>query len=330
MTRALAMMSGGLDSVLAAKLIKDQGIEVIGICYKSYFFGEENAKRMCKQIGIRLEVIDFSEEHFEMAKNPKHGRGKNMNPCIDCHAMMMNYSGKLLEKFNADFIITGEVLNQRPMSQNKQALNIVKKESGFSDKILRPLCALNLEPTEMELKGLVDREKLLKISGRSRKVQMELAEKWGIKDYPSPAGGCRLTEPNYSLRLREALDINNNLTPKEIELLRYGRHFRTENNTRIVISRTGEESEAIKKLLTKEDIVFLPKNHAGSMGIIHGVACEEDKELACKIVARYSKGKDLDFVTVKYGNNGTNFKDEMSVKPAKDEEINKYLICEKK
>jgi tRNA-specific 2-thiouridylase len=211
MTRALAMMSGGLDSGLAAKLIKDQGIEVIGICFKSYFFGEENAVKMAKQIGIRLEVIDFSEKHLIMVKNPKHGRGKNMNPCIDCHAMMMNYCGKILEEYNADFIITGEVLNQRPMSQNKQALNTVKKESGFSNKILRPLCALNLEPTEMELSGLVDREKLLDISGRSRKVQMELAEKWGIKDYPSPAGGCKLTEPNYSVRLKKALEINDYL-----------------------------------------------------------------------------------------------------------------------
>ena len=131
MTRALAMVSGGLDSILAAKLIKDQGIEVIGICFKSYFFNEENAKRMCKQIDMPLEVVDFSEEHFEMVKDPKHGRGKNMNPCIDCHAMMMRYSGELLKKFDADFIITGEVLNQRPMSQNRQALNTVKKESGF-------------------------------------------------------------------------------------------------------------------------------------------------------------------------------------------------------
>lgn len=326
MTRALAMMSGGLDSVLAAKIIKDQGIEVIGICFKSHFFGEENAIRMAKQIGIRLEVIDFTEEHFEMVKNPKHGRGKNMNPCIDCHAMMMNYSGKLLEEFNGDFIITGEVLNQRPMSQNKQALNIVKKESGFSNKILRPLCALNLEPTEMELNGLVDREKLLKISGRSRKTQMELAEKYGIKDYPSPAGGCRLTEPNYSLRLREAINTNPNLDKEEIELLRYGRHFRTENNTRIIVSRTGEEGEKIKALLTSEDTVFIPKSHMGAMGIIHGVVLEEDIELACRIVARYSKGKDEELVTVKYGINGTNFKNELSVKPASEEEVNKYLI----
>lgn len=330
MTRALAMMSGGLDSVLAAKLIKDQGIEVIGICFKSYFFGEENAVRMAKQIDIQLEVIDFSEEHFKMVKDPKNGRGKNMNPCIDCHAMMMNYSGKLLEKFNADFIITGEVLNQRPMSQNKQALNKVKKESGFSNKILRPLCALNLDPTEMEINKLVDREKLLKISGRSRKIQMELAEEYGIKDYPSPAGGCALTEPNYSNRLREALEINADLSSREIKLLKYGRHFRTNNNARIIVSRTGEEGSLIKKLLTKDDIVFLPKDHIGAMGLIQGQAIQEDKELACKIVARYCKGKDLDSVTIKFGNNGTNFKEEISVKPATDEEINKYLIQEKK
>lgn len=329
MTRALAMMSGGLDSVLAAKVIKDQGIEVIGICFKSYFFEESNAVRMAKQIGIELKVIDFSKEHFEMVKNPKHGWGKNMNPCVDCHAMMMNYSGKLLQELNADFIITGEVLNQRPMSQNKSALNLVKKESGFSDKILRPLCALNLEPTEMELNGLVDREKLLDISGRSRKVQMELADKYGIKDYPSPAGGCKLTEPNYSVRLRDALGFSSDLSEEEIKLLRYGRHFRTDDNARIIISRTGEESEMIKELLTKDDIVFLPKSHKGAMGIIHGQATEKDKELACAIIGRYSKGKDCDSVTVKYGNNGTNFKDEISVKPATEDVINKYIIQDK-
>ena len=246
MTRALAMMSGGLDSTLAAKLVKDQGIEVIGICFKSYFFGEESAKKMCEQIDIKLEVVDFSREHFEMVKNPKHGWGKNMNPCIDCHAMMMKYSGDLLEKFNADFIITGEVLNQRPMSQNKQALNTVKKESGFADKILRPLCALNLQPTEMELNGLVDRNKLLNISGRSRKVQMELAEKYYIKDYPSPACGCKLTEPNYSVRLKDALNRKGDLTDKEIGMLRFGRHFLSPAGTKIIVSRTAQEGEQIK------------------------------------------------------------------------------------
>lgn len=329
MTRALAMMSGGLDSTLAAKLIKDQGIEVIGVCFKSYFFGEENAKRMCKQIGIRLEVIDFSEEHFKMVKNPKHGRGKNMNPCVDCHAMMMRYSGEILEKFDADFIITGEVLNQRPMSQNKQALNTVKNESGFGDKILRPLCALNLEPTEMEILGLVDRSKLLNISGRSRKPQMELAEKWGIKDYPSPAGGCRLTEPNYSLRLKEALERKGDLSEKEIYLLRFGRHFLTNSGTKIIVSRTGEEGDAIKKVLSKEDTVFLPLSHMGAMGLIHGQASEDDKELAARITARYGKGKDAEIVSIKHGKFGTEFKEVFEIKPATEEEVNEYLIKEK-
>ena len=326
MTRALAMISGGLDSILAAKIIKDQGIDVIGICFKSYFFNENNAKRMTEQIGIKLEVVDFSKEHFEMVKNPKHGLGKNMNPCIDCHAMMMRYAGELLEKLDADFIITGEVLNQRPMSQNKQALNTVKKESGFSDKILRPLCALNLEPTEMEKNGLVDRSKLLNISGRSRKIQMELAEKYGIKDYPSPAGGCKLTEPNYAIRLKDALTRNEDLSEKEIELLKYGRHFISEDNTKLIVTRNGEEGEQIKSLLDENDTVFLASKFNGPTGIISGSYTEKDKELISKIVARYGKGKNEEEVEVKYGINGNQFKNSVKVKPASEEEINKYLL----
>ncbi len=326
MTRALAMISGGLDSILAARIIKEQGIDVIGICFKSYFFNEKNAQRMTEQIGIRLEVVDFSKEHFEMVKNPKHGFGKNMNPCIDCHAMMMNYAGELLKKFEADFIITGEVLNQRPMSQNKQALNTVKKESGFSDKILRPLCALNLEPTEMEKNGLVDRSKLLNISGRSRKIQMELAEKYGIKDYPSPAGGCKLTEPNYAIRLKDALTRNEDLSEKEIELLKYGRHFISEDNTKLIVTRNGEEGEQIKSLLDENDTVFLASKFNGPTGIISGSYTEKDKELISKIVARYGKGKNEEEVEVKYGINGKQFKNSVKVKPASEEEINKYLL----
>ncbi|AIY79289.1 DUF814 domain-containing protein [Clostridium botulinum] len=328
MAKVLAMISGGLDSILAAKLIKEQGIEVIGICFKSYFFNEENAKRMTEQIGIKLEVIDFSEEHFDLVRNPKHGWGKNMNPCIDCHSMMMNYSGKLLEKFNADFIITGEVLNQRPMSQNRQALNIVKKESGYSDKILRPLCAQNLNPTQMEIDGLVDREKLLKISGRSRAIQMELAEKWGIKDYPSPAGGCKLTEPNYSIRLRELVNRKSDVTQREIDLLKYGRHFITPNNVKIIVSRTADEGEAFKKLLIKEDLVFLTSKFNGAMVIIPAGnnPTEEDLTLACRFAVRYSKGKDEESVEVKYGNVSTEFNKFKNVDSVTQKELEDYNL----
>ena len=328
MTRALAMISGGLDSILAAKLIKEQGIEVIGICFKSYFFNEENAKRMTKQIGIQLEVIDFSEEHFNMVRDPKHGWGKNMNPCIDCHSMMMRYSGELLEKFNADFIITGEVLNQRPMSQNRSALDVVKKQSGFSDKILRPLCAKNLKETQMEVEGLVDREKLLDFSGRNRKPQMALAEKWGIKDYPSPAGGCKLTEPNYSIRLKDMLDTKEDVTEKDIHLLKYGRHFVSDNKTKVIVSRNGEEGEQIKQLLNNKDIMFFTSNFNGAMVIIPegNNPTDDDLTFACRLAVRYSKGKDEELVRVKFGQVGAEFNMTKDVDAMTQEELDKYII----
>ncbi|MCE5219798.1 MAG: tRNA 4-thiouridine(8) synthase ThiI [Clostridium sp.] len=328
MTRALAMISGGLDSLLAAKLIKEQGIEIIGICFKSYFFNEENAKRMTKQIGIHLEVIDFSKEHFDIVKDPKHGWGKNMNPCIDCHAMMIRYSGELLEKFDADFIITGEVLNQRPMSQNRSAMDIVKKQCEFGNKILRPLCAKNLKETQMEIDGLVDREKLLDISGRNRKPQMALAKKWGLKDYPSPAGGCKLTEPNYSIRLKEMLDRKENVTEKDIHLLKYGRHFVSKNNTKIIVSRTREEGEQIKQLLNNKDMMFIPSKFSGAMVIIPegNTPTEEDLTFACRLAVKYSKGKDENLVQVKYGQFLTKFSNTKDVNAITQEELDKYNI----
>ncbi|MBB6622591.1 DUF814 domain-containing protein [Clostridium gasigenes] len=330
MTKALAMVSGGLDSILAAKLIKDQGIEVIGICFKSYFFSEESAKRMTKQIDIPLEVIDFSKEHMKMVRDPKHGWGKNMNPCIDCHAMMMKYSGELLEKFNADFIITGEVLNQRPMSQNRQALNTVKKASGFANKILRPLCAKNLDETEMETNGLVDREKLLDIMGRSRKPQMALAEEWGITEYPSPAGGCRLTEPNYAIRLKEMLSFKENseenLDENEIELLRFGRHFRLDGKVKVIAARTGDEGIKIKEYINNKYIAFYASNFTGALVVLTGEGTDKDIEIAARITARYSKGRNEEMVEVKYGQYGKKFTSEVTVKPINDEELQTFII----
>ncbi len=327
MTKALAMMSGGLDSTLAAKLMKDQGVEVIGICFKSHFFGAENAIKMAKQIDIQLEVIDFSEDHFKLVKNPKHGYGKNLNPCIDCHAMMFNYAGKMLDKYKADFIITGEVLNQRPMSQNKNSLDIVKKESGFSDKILRPLCAKNIQPTKMELEGLVDREKLMDISGRSRKIQMELAENWGIKDYPSPAGGCKLTEPNYSNRLRDLLNKKKDIINNDLEILKIGRHFRVSEKAKIISTRTGDEAQEIKKYLTTKDLIFLAEDFNGSMVIISGEPTQEDIEFAAKVTGRYCKGKDEESIKIKYGYFKHPLDKFIEMKPADEEELNKYILA---
>lgn len=326
MTKALAMMSGGLDSTLAAKLIKDQGIDVLGLCFKSYFFGPKNAVRMAKQIDVPLKVVDFSKEHFEMVKNPKHGYGKNINPCIDCHAMMMRYAGNLLKEYDAQFIITGEVLNQRPMSQNKSSLDVVRKESGFSDKILRPLCAKNLKPTEMELNGMVNREKLLDIYGRSRKAQMELADRWGVKDYPSPAGGCKLTEPNYAKRLRDLLRYNEMPNENELELLKFGRHFRISENAKIISTRTHDEADEINEFLTENELIFFADDFNGSMIIIYGKPTETDIELAAKITGRYCKGKDEDRINVKYGFFKHELDNHIEIKPGVDEEICKYII----
>ncbi len=326
MTRALAMISGGLDSILAAKLIKDQDIEVIGICFKSYFFEADKAIDMCKQIDIPLDIIDFSKEHLEMVKHPKHGYGKNINPCIDCHAMMMRYTGELLKKYDADFIVTGEVLNQRPMSQNKRSLELVKKESGFEDKIIRPLCAKNLEPTAMELNNLVCREKLLDISGRSRHRQMELANLWNIKDYPSPAGGCKLTEPNYAERLKDLLSHKENITESDINMLRYGRHFRFNENVKIVVGRTYEESKNLKKYIQNGDFIFFPKNYSGSIVIATGVIDMDSIAFAAALSGRYSKGKDEKEIEIKYGRHRTPLNKIIKVNPSEDNEINKYII----
>jgi tRNA U34 2-thiouridine synthase MnmA/TrmU len=326
MTTALAMISGGLDSILAAKLVKDQGIEVIGICFKSNFFNEKNALKIVKQIDIPLEVIDFSDEHFIMVKDPKHGHGKNMNPCIDCHAMMMRHCGVLLEKFHADFIITGEVLNQRPMSQNKSALDIVKNESGIGHKILRPLCAKNLNPTEMEIEGLIDREALMDIKGRNRKVQIELAKKWGILEYPSPAGGCKLTEPNYSIRLRDLVVHKKDISKKDLEMLKIGRHFRVSKDAKIVSTRTEEEWEIINKLLEPEDLMFLTVDYNGSAVVIIGEATKEDVDFAAKLSGRYCKGKDNKIISIKYGGFGDPLNNFMDTAPASQEEINEYKL----
>lgn len=331
MTRALALVSGGLDSILAAKLIKLQGIEVIGICFASAFFGSKNAEKMAAQIDMPLKVVDFTDDHLMMTKNPKHGYGKNMNPCIDCHAMMLRYAGNLLDELQGDFLITGEVLDQRPMSQNKKSLGIVKKESGFEEKILRPLCALNLEPTQMEADGLVDRTRLLGISGKSRKAQMELAAEWGIKEYPSPAGGCMLTEPQFANRLRDLYNHGkDSVKPIDVELLKLGRHMRVSPSTKLVCTRNKDEYELLGKVLKDEYIIFDTADCAGSTVVAvpspgAGVPLE-DMEFAGSVAARYSKEKEKDSVRIKFRKKTDTEYEYMFVKPINDEEIKKYLL----
>ena len=213
--------------------------------------------------------------------------------------------------------------NER-LFKNGGVYDIVKKESGFANKILRPLCAKNIEPTEMELNGLVDREKLLGISGRSRKPQMELAAKWGITEYPSPAGGCRLTEPNYALRLKDLLTFKDEVEEDELSLLRYGRHFRTSDNNKIIVART--KSEAIKKLINKEYLSFHATDFSGALVLLDKNGTEDDKVLAARMAARYSKGREEEKVKIKFGIYGTKLDNHIEVEPINDNELEKYMI----
>ncbi len=331
MTKALALTSGGLDSILAAKLIQLQGIEVVGICFASAFFGSKNAEKMAAQIDMPLIVVDFTEEHLEMTKNPKHGYGKNMNPCIDCHAMMLRYAGNMLEEQGADFLITGEVLDQRPMSQNKKSLGIVQKESGFEDRILRPLCALNLEPTRMETEGLVDRTRLLGISGKSRKPQMEFAAQWGIEEYPSPAGGCMLTEPQFANRLRDLYKhCKAAVQPVDVELLKLGRHMRVSPSSKVVCTRNADEYSLLGPLIKEEHIIFDTADCAGATAVLvpakAGQVPYEDMLFAASVAARYSKDKEKESVRIKYKKKSDTEYEYIQAKPAHDEEIKKVLL----
>ena len=286
--RAVALFSGGLDSILAVKLIREQEIEVKGVNFKTPFFGLDKTYSAAKSLDIDLEIIDITQELLEILRNPKHGFGKNMNPCIDCHALMFKKAGEYMTKIGASFILSGEVLGERPMSQNRNSLSIIERESGFEGRILRPLSALLLAETIPEKKGLVDRNKLLNISGRSRKRQMELAAKMGIEDYPSPAGGCKLTEPSFSKRLRD-LFTQESFSLEEIGLLKLGRHFRLGRDIKLVVGRNKEENEKIRGFFQEGDFLFKAKNLKGPVSLLKkgSNVGSELIDKSCQITARY-------------------------------------------
>src|SRR5680860_1597201 len=279
--KAVALFSGGLDSILAVKLIEEQGIKVKGVNFKTPFFGPDKTF-------LAAKILDITQELLEILRNPKHGLGKNMNPCIDCHTLMIKKAGEYMAKIGASFIFSGEVLGERPMSQNRNSLNVIERESGFEGRILRPLSALLLTETIPEKEGLVDRNKLLDISGRSRKRQMELAAKMEIGDYPSPAGGCKLTEPAFSKRLRD-LFTQGVFSLEDIELLKLGRHFRLSTNVKLVVGRNKEENEKIKEFFQEGDFLFKAKNLKGPVSLLKGV-CQVNNgfiDKSCQITARY-------------------------------------------
>ena len=262
--KALALISGGLDSLLAAKLIMDQGIEVEGVTFVTPFPGcERFAGLAAKQLGIKHHVIFLN--NLKIVKNPKYGYGSAMNPCIDCKIFFFKNAKKLMKKIGAEFIITGEVVGQRPMSQMRKQIELIERESGLSGLIVRPLCAKLLEPSIPEKLGIVDRNKLLDISGRSRKRQIELAKKFGLK-YASPAGGCILTDTNFARKLRDLFDHSKRIRLEDIELLKIGRHFRI-NKCKIIVGRNKDENEFLMKM---KGTKIEPAGFKGPVALIKG------------------------------------------------------------
>jgi len=295
--KALGLLSGGLDSILAVKVIQEQGIDVTAISFETPFFGPERARMAADKIGIPLIVLDITDIHLKMLKNPLYGYGKNMNPCIDCHALMLNCAGKKMQELGADFLFTGEVLGQRPMSQNRNSLHIVAKNSGFEDFIVRPLSARLLPETLPEMEGKLDRSMLLDINGRGRKRQMEMAEKWGIDYYVNPAGGCLLTDPGFSHRLKD-LFKSGHYDIRDIKLLKTGRHFRA-GEDKIIAGRNREDNAAIRALARDADSLITACDFPGTLVLVPYGGDEEAVRLAASICARYSDGPDKTEINIK-------------------------------
>lgn len=287
-TKAIALFSGGLDSILAFKVIAEQGIEVLGITFSTPFFGADKARATAHRVGLPLTVLDITEEHMRMLRSPRYGYGKNMNPCIDCHTLMLKVAGRRMEEEEADFVLTGEVLGQRPMSQGKQSLYVVAKNAGFPERILRPLSARLLPETEPERSGLVDRSRLCDIQGRGRKRQMEMAAHYGITSYPAPAGGCLLTDPIFARRLRDLFDRHPNHRIRDIELLKVGRHFRLTETTKAVVGRNAMDNETIERLAEAGDELICIDPFPGPTVLIPGGGDDDTRRLAAGICARYS------------------------------------------
>jgi len=289
--KAILLFSGGLDSILAGKILENQRIKIIPVFFKSYFFDEKNAQKVAEILGWKLKVIDFSKDHLKIVKKPKFGYGSSMNPCLDCHILMLKKAKQLMKKLKADFVATGEVLGERPMSQNKKALELIEKESSLKGYLLRPLSAKLLKETIPEKKGDVDRERLLDIQGRSRKRQIELAKKFKIEWYPHPSGGCILTDLEFGKKLRDLLEKYPEFDGNDVETLKLGRHFWKEN-IKIIIGRNHEENLKLEKLKRKGDFIIKMKNYPGPTTLIkpyQGKVSNEILEKAKELILKYSK-----------------------------------------
>jgi len=286
--KAICVFSGGLDSMLAAETIRAQGIDVLAFFFETPFFGPERAQQSASAMDLAFKVVNITRRHLEVVRHPRSGYGSAMNPCVDCHALMFRIAGEMLDSVGAAFVFTGEVLGQRPMSQNRGSLNRIARESGLRDLLVRPLSAKLLLPTLPEEKGWIQREKLLDFQGRSRRPQMELANRLNISDYPSPGGGCLLTEKGFSRRLKDLVTARADVETRELELLKSGRHFRIGPHTKLVVGRNKLENEIIQTLAGEQDILLKSVSAPGPTALLSGESSGDLIDMAAAITAAYS------------------------------------------
>jgi tRNA U34 2-thiouridine synthase MnmA/TrmU len=320
--KAVALISGGLDSLLAARVVMDQGIHVEGINFYTGFCVEghthairkqdrkrpkrNNALWSAEQLGIKLHIIDIIDEYKDVVINPKHGYGANLNPCLDCKIFMVDKARQWMDEHGFDFIITGEVIGQRPMSQRKDTLPVIARDSGADERLVRPLCAQNLPPTLPEKEGWLERDRMHGFSGRSRKPQIALAARYGFEDFAQPAGGCCfLTDRQYSVKLEDLWKSRGSREYEldDIMLLKVGRHLRPRPHFKMIVGREEGENHFLEGY-RKRFVHLLPTSHVGPLVLLDGEVGVEDIELAARLTARFSKGRDADRVTVQVNEGG--------------------------
>jgi tRNA-uridine 2-sulfurtransferase len=297
--KALALLSGGLDSTLAVKVMLDQGIEVEALNFTSPFCTctgknagcKSEAVRVASEFNIPIKVMNKGIDYLEVVRNPRHGYGKGLNPCIDCRIFLLRKAKEYMAESGADFVITGEVLGQRPMSQRRDTLRVIEKESGLEGLLLRPLSAKHFSPTIPEQEGWVDRERLLAISGRSRKEQMRVAEELDVRNYPCPAGGCLLTETSFVPKIRDVFDHSDTLNLRDFRLLRIGRHFRIGPRTKVITGRNEADNSLLENNVQQGEVQLRWIDGGSPLGVVTGVADDELVVLAAKLILRYTKAE---------------------------------------
>lgn len=296
--KAISLISGGLDSALATKLILEQGIEVVGLTFTSPFSSRRerseglNAIKTARELGVRLILQGKGPDYINVIMNPKHGYGKNMNPCIDCRIFMLRKTKQIMADEGASFVITGEVIGQRPMSQRRPIMELIERESGMEGLILRPLCARHFPPSKPELDGTVDRNLLFGIAGRGRTTQFALTRQYNLSAFGDPGGGCLLTDSAYSARLRDLIFHDRHFTMLDIELLNTGRHFRLNNKTKLILGRNKEENQRLQSLWAPPYVMLHPIGFSGPLGILKGPVSSEEMTVAASILASYAKNND--------------------------------------